>query len=302
MNNCPTELHSYICQLACTDDGRTARSLARLSKYFREVSDPFRYQSIAISGLDQIVELVSQLQNVPNRPIRHLFLSDQSYRQNDHQLGKQICNLEISNINHILRLTAPTLETLTFCATCPSNSTSLIASLFKYAFPHLVELTVFGFYPFPHFSGGMPRLERLHLAGNRNPHGLLQIGNLEAACPNLTHLRISGLSMALSFVEELEDALSEGHGPHVLFESKLPPHIRYLLVHPGLAPSVSGKERVWHKMDGAMMKKLAQLGEGVKSIECMLLDRNLPESSCELVRREWSDRLEDRDGCWIKTQ
>jgi len=297
----PTELHSYICQLACTDDGRTARSLAQLSKYFRDVSEPFRYQSIAISGIDQILELVSRLQNGPPhiRPIRHLFISDKSYPRDDHQPRKDAHDLAGANMSHILRLAAPTLESLTFCASCPANSTALIAALFNLAFPRLFELTVVGFYPFPRLPAGMPRLERLHLSGNRNPHGLLQIGNLGAACPNLTHLRISGLCMALSFVEELEEALTEKRDPHALFESKLPSKVRCLLVQPGPAPLFAGKHRVWDKMENAMMKKLVQLSEDVKGVNYFLVDRNLPESSCELVRREWAERLDGGNGCWI---
>ncbi|KAF8888307.1 hypothetical protein BD779DRAFT_465024 [Infundibulicybe gibba] len=62
MDTCPPELHSYICRLACFDDGTTVRALNLVSRYFHEISRPFLYQSISLYSHDQVDELVSKLQ------------------------------------------------------------------------------------------------------------------------------------------------------------------------------------------------------------------------------------------------
>ncbi|KAF9448535.1 hypothetical protein P691DRAFT_639233, partial [Macrolepiota fuliginosa MF-IS2] len=194
----PPELHSYICSLACTDDGYTARSLSRVSKYFAQITLPYLYQSLCISEPTRIRNLAKKLQTTPahQRRIHHLFISDAS---GERDLA--------SSIISILTLSAPTLETLALVAPAPLSSTSLIARLLRTRFPRLYELTISGHYPFPSSSPScFPSLERLHLLGNRNPHGLLNLGALESSMPALTHLRISGLSLAVSFSQELHQA------------------------------------------------------------------------------------------------
>jgi hypothetical protein len=320
MDTCPTELHSYICELACTDDGRTARSLSQLSTYFRAVSEPFRYQSLVLCGpAPRVLSLVSRLRTRPPHvgPVRHLFLSDTDPTSTPTSTSTALADA----IHALLLTTSPTLETLALCAPRPAHSTLLTGALLGLPFPRLLELTVLGFYPFPRVPGGMPRLARLHLAGNRNPHGLLQMGALDAACPRLTHLRVSGLCMALSFVEELEEALAAGGkgeggegegeggggregggGPQAVFQARLPPKLKCLLVQPAPpAPSFFRSHGVWEKMEAAMMMRLARLtgGAGAGGVRYGLLDRSVRETSCERVRRDWAERLDGGEGCWI---
>lgn len=303
MNSFPTELHCYICQLACTDDGHTARFLTRVSHYFRDVSKPFQFQSLAITGFDQMLELLSRLETTPPhmRRIRHLFLSDQSPQCSNHLPAKCTADMEKSSIIRILSYAAPTLETLTFFGSCPSTSTSNIASIFGIVFPNLAELNIVGYYPFPHLPGGMPRLERLHLRGNRNPHGLLQMGNLDVACPKLTHLRISGLTMAMSFAQELEEALtSDGHALPGLFAPKLPPNIRSIVIQPTAVPSISSRRGTSSLKERVMMERLQRLASGNgKGVQYTLVESTPPECSSDAARHEWIERLAGRDGCWV---
>ncbi|KAI0668203.1 hypothetical protein C8Q78DRAFT_1071507 [Trametes maxima] len=221
MDSLPLELHAHILEFACTDDGTTARSLALVSRYVREVSAPYIYQSIAISGMEQMSELVGRLDVIPPhlRRIRHLFLSDWTRSQakervvrasEDAQDGYEA---EKTLALRILALAAPMLETLAVVVSCPYTGPSILGSLFTLPLPRLVHLSVHGFYPFPNVPRSMPRLERLHLSGNRNPHGLLQLGSLDTACPALTHLHISGLVAAVSFAEEMRAAF-EGQDDH----------------------------------------------------------------------------------------
>jgi hypothetical protein len=287
--------------------------LAHVSKYFSNVARPFRYQSLAISGIDQVVDLSTRLENTPAhmRRIRHLFISDHSHLKIErHRTAKRLGDHGKNAIIRILNLAAPTAETLTLHASSPSTSTSLIAALFAIHFPRLVELTVIGFYPFPRVPGSMPRLTHLHLCGNRNPHGLLHMQSIRLACPNLTHLRISGLTMALSFVEELTEALRASDGSDnqssALFAPQLPPKLRILMIQPGPVPSASIHTSASVK-DRMMMERLVEVVDTSvnphpKGVDVVLVERDTlsvdGSSTYENVRREWSVRSNGGEGCW----
>lgn len=300
----PVELHSYICEFACTDDGYTARSLGRVSKYFREVALPFHYQSIAVSGHHQIFELDSRLQRTrPHlRRVRNLFISVK-----DEGFGDQISLKRAGGTSHttrLLGLVSSTIEMMAVHCDNPKASTSLLAFLFGLHYPHLRDLTVFGYYPFPHVPNAMPRLNHLHLSGNRNPHGLLQMGSLDVACPELTHLRISGLSRATSFVAELAEAVAGEEGFGLSFNANLPRGIRHVIVQPGpLVPkaSKSGKGTSSRLSDDCMMNLLARLvgNNGVNgNVRFTLLERSECESVTDITKRQWLRRLDGGEGDW----
>jgi len=154
MNAFPVEIHSYICEFACTDDGLTARSLGLVSKYYREVVHPFRYQSIAVSGQLQISELERRLERtLPHlRRVRNIFISDGI---KDNELVGPL-QRSAPHITRLLGLVSSSVETLTLHCDHPKTSTSLLAFLFGLYYPHLRELTVVGYYPFPHVPNAMP--------------------------------------------------------------------------------------------------------------------------------------------------
>lgn len=296
----PPELHSYICAFACSDGGYTVQALSLVSRYFRDIARPYLYQSLSLSGVDQIMAAAVKLENTPVhlRRVQHLFISDESQRRNDHQLGKRICDMEATSIVRIITFAAPTLQTLAFVTTCPLTGTSLIGRLFRILFPSLRELTVSGFYPFPSSPGKMPLLERLHLNGNRNPHGLLQVGALENVCPSLTHLRVSGLALAASFAQELEESLNPDELS--MFPSNLPPHMREIIIQPSSSPPMSGKPSTAQVKDRTMMIWLeqAQCLSSSTSVRLSLLPRRETEMLPNDVRKGWFSRLHGGNGCW----
>ncbi len=209
MNDWPVELISYVFQLACADAGHTVRSLSLTSKKFREIARPFLYHSLVISSLGQFVTLVEKLKATPLhlRHIRHLFLA-----LNHDPHSQDTCTADASLIIGALQSVADDLQTLTLVAPCPFAGTLILSCLFRLPFPRLEELTIAGLYAFSFQAGNFPRLQRLHFAaGNRNPHGLFQFGAFDKAFPELTCLRVSGLSRALSFVDELERGLENGY-------------------------------------------------------------------------------------------
>ncbi|KAF9487687.1 hypothetical protein BDN71DRAFT_1485276 [Pleurotus eryngii] len=202
MNSCPSELHSYIVHLACAP-------CLPVSRHYHAIAVPFIYQSMALDGADRISKVAATLEKTPShrRRIRHLFISDapssSKREREDTDPGVETAMIQI------LRVAAPTLEPLTFLATTPCTSTCLISQLFRHSFPRVLELTVHGYYPFPSMPVSMPVLQRLHLSGNRNTHGLFQLGGLEASCPSISHLRISGVERAVAFVNELDSLLQQ---------------------------------------------------------------------------------------------
>lgn len=299
MNAFPPELHSYICHLACTDAGNTSRALTLVSSYFREIAKPFLYQSLALSGVAQIIELASKIETLPPhlRQIRHLYLSEQSYRYADQALLAESSSKKIAKL---ISLAAPTLETLVITGPAPASifTTAFLAQLLRTSFPQLRELTIHGFYPFPTSRSKLPALQRLHLAGYRNPVGLLS-GGLDAACPTLTHLRVSGLNTAVSFVHELEGALKREDVEIELFPAQFPTHLRMMVVQPGLPVSCEGRNAGARLKDSAMMKRLddiSSLSDMNKGVGIQVLERR--NLDCAVLKQQWLNRLNGGEGCW----
>ncbi|KAF9054683.1 hypothetical protein BJ165DRAFT_1324515, partial [Panaeolus papilionaceus] len=201
MNTLPPELHSYIFQLACTDNGQTIRTLNSVSSYFHEISKIFLYQTVSVSGPEQIEALLQRIEHIPqhHRLIRHLYLSDGTL-ENPKSASAQA-------ITRLLLIAAPHLHSLAFVIASPFQSTTLISRLLRTSFPNLIDLTISGFYPFPSSAGKFPKLQILHLHGNTNPVGLFQSNCLVKSCPALRSLHISGLKVAGPFVMELHEAL-----------------------------------------------------------------------------------------------
>jgi len=298
MNAFPVEIDSYICEFACTD-GHTASSLGLVSKYYRDVVHPFQYQSIAVSGQFQISELTGRLERtLPHmRRVRNLFISD---GPKDNELGITVQH-SVSHTTRLLGLVSSSVETLTLHCHNPRTSTSILAFLFALHYPYLRELTVVGYYPFPYVPNAMPRLQYLHLGGNRNPHGLLQMGSLDVVCPQLTHLRISSLSRATAFAAELAEAMMEDDTPLALLQATLPPNIRHVIVQPGLPMHGSGKFASARLSDDCMMDQLRSLVGDLElnpGIQFTLLKRSEYGDNPSTSKQHWLERLDGGVGCW----
>jgi len=293
MDILPAELHSHIFSLACTDDGYTARSLSLLSRYFFQISLPFRYLSICITKTPQIQSLSERLQATPShlRRIDHLFISDDG------------CDPQaLVNFMDILTLAAPTLKTLALIAASSLTSASLIARIFRACFPRLHELTIFGYYPFPSTPSCFPSLERLHLFGNHNPYGLLSLGGLESVMPNLTYLRVSGLTLAVSFSQELEQAFASSSTGEEdrMFPAKLPPKLKHISIQCG--PEFTKSSLNLRLKDENMMQNLEKLEERVTkeghATRFSLLARSTKKLTVDDLHEQWVDRLRGKAGCW----
>ncbi|CCM03260.1 uncharacterized protein FIBRA_05387 [Fibroporia radiculosa] len=78
MEDIAVELWMRIFSFACTDDGSTGRSLSLVSKFFQDVSRPYRLQSIVLKDREQLHDFAEILQRTPpeHRRIHHLFIAD----------------------------------------------------------------------------------------------------------------------------------------------------------------------------------------------------------------------------------
>lgn len=312
MDTLPLELHAQIFAFACSDDGSTAHALALVSKYVREVAAPYRYQSLAISGMEQMSALVSRLDATPPhlRRVRNLFLSDWTRAQTKERVMRTSEDaqdrylLEKTLALRILTLAAPTLETLTVMVACPYTGPPLLGALFSTPMPRLTELAVHGFYPFPHAPGVMPRLERLHLSGNRNPHGLLELGSLDSACPSLTHLHVSGLVAATSFAEELRSAVLKQSAPLETslenamprtpssFLASLPPLLRYITTEARPLAVSTPRQRGMQLMHSKMLASLRELeSRGDVPARVTVVEGSEDEDVYSGLHRDWQSRL-----------
>lgn len=292
MDTFPIELHAYILEFACTDDGTTARSISLVSSYFNKIVRQFLYQSIAVSGYDNIRTLETRLSAIPAhlRRTRNLYIADTSNTPDG-------AKLTTPHLTRLLALLSPTIESLSLQCANPRTSTVLISFLFGLHHPCLRELAVTGYYPFPHLPRAMPRLTHLHLNGNRNPHGLLMVGGLEAACPNLTHLRISGLQGARSFTKELAEAVEGSGEDEELFVAKLPPKVRHIYIQPGAAALVAKPTSVKPSPDDYMMETLHSLVNN-HGVRCALVQSEEGAGA----KADWINLLEGGDGCWATSR
>ncbi|KAI0320308.1 hypothetical protein OF83DRAFT_1053339, partial [Amylostereum chailletii] len=64
-DRCPMEIWETISRLACTDDGRTGRALALVSRYMNAVSAPHQLQSLSASSAQQLPALATMLERRP---------------------------------------------------------------------------------------------------------------------------------------------------------------------------------------------------------------------------------------------
>ncbi|KAF7308980.1 hypothetical protein MKEN_01098700 [Mycena kentingensis (nom. inval.)] len=74
LDRLPPELCQAIFRFACTDAGTTGRALSLVSTSVRELSSPYKLQSIAIVGRAQILGFAALLERTPDRLRRTRFL------------------------------------------------------------------------------------------------------------------------------------------------------------------------------------------------------------------------------------
>ncbi|TEB27482.1 hypothetical protein FA13DRAFT_1736613 [Coprinellus micaceus] len=245
----PPELHSHIAYLAClADTGPTILSLSQVSKYLNGVSCPYLFHTVSVAGPHRISLLSSALQKyvssprpVGGAPVGNLYLGMNQLPSLSERVGL------VSTVSRILALSSTSLRTLTIdFSGAMQESPLLFSRVFRTSFPKLEDLTLIGFYPNPTIPSppssrrpsvppspttstakspssptpllnslegeratNFPNVKRLHLSGNRGPSGLFSVGSIASVFPSLEELKVSGLSMAVGFANEVEEALRQ---------------------------------------------------------------------------------------------
>ncbi|KAK0234321.1 hypothetical protein IW262DRAFT_145693 [Armillaria fumosa] len=273
--SCPNELVFLICQLACSDGGQTFSVLRQVSKFFHNITLPLRFTSISLSSATQFTRLNRELPLLPpTHGVRHLFISQTPENLSDYV--------------SLLQITSCTLETLSLYMTSGPVSTAFVASVYRVSFPNLRDLTISGFYSYP-LAAKMPQLRRVHFVGNRNPLGLLDIG-FDVFFPSLTHLRISGVSSAPAFAEELQMVLESD--PAVL-----PRTLRHIIVQ--LGPVVPRAEVADNKMAKVFRELVTSCDDNMCTKFILREDRMEERAfSKEKTREMWMESIMGREGWW----
>ncbi|KAF9078429.1 hypothetical protein BDP27DRAFT_1309570 [Rhodocollybia butyracea] len=340
----PTELLTQIFTLSTAlDSGKTLRSLLHVSRRFYNICAPLKFHCVTLTTSLGVTRFYQELERCADAPthlrrILHLYIS--LSLSNVHADAERDI---ITQLFCIIQTAAETLQTLTLTYHNTLFSTSVFGRLFRQSFPVLVELTIHGFYPFPSpmspnelpaptpssdflpkaGSSFMPMLERLHLGGNRNPYGLLQLSSLDKCFPRLTHLAVSGLLMAASFVEEIKSALDEHlarrlgpkdtsctNGSIALGGTlaRLPSGLQSLVLQPGFMPLVGLRPGITdsaEKKDSRMMAGLKEVEEAEKRgrgvVRVMLKDRMQTSDQVSInsgLYSDWLDRMNGARGYW----
>ncbi len=270
LSSFPPELLFLICEYAWNSDG--GRHLSLVSKLFRDITVPLQYRCVSMTTTNRSIALIIPKDLPAFHRVRHLFVS--------HAPPSATAWMDA------LKEVADTLETL--CVDLPS--THLLSCVFRIGFPRLRELTVNGFYPFPARNVDMPQLRRLHLAGHRNPQGLLE-GMWGCG---LEVLRISGATGAYMFAKEVQDVLlrrdDEDDGAGVLESLKL------LMIQ--LGPEIPTKKRA----DEQMLEVLRGVAQQkrVDGPRLVLVEDRLEGSKLDSKQTMaiWRDGIDGLDSWW----
>jgi hypothetical protein len=266
MNDCPAEVWTRIFSFACTDGGKTGRSLTRVNSYFGQASQDVMLQSIEIRGAKQLQSFLSMLQKTPAnaRRVKHLYVSTyeipqedaipppeqmfeflygygsytQSYQKESREEPQpdEVCAMLLQ----VITILAPTLRSLHLGSLCRDHI------LLPITLPNLTDLSIHG--PFPSWSIDdhtilpFPHLRRLSLSGFSDyPMNLFP--SIRRLAPALSDLHLSPQNPTRVFRGDLQQALSVADDGNAGEQNdKLPASLTHIVVHPCEAP---GEDKYW---------------------------------------------------------
>lgn len=296
----PTEIWTEICIAACTDTGFTGRSLACLSQFFRLVSQPVQYQSIALHGFEQIIAFASILDRTPTLhcQVKYLFITkaqpprlSENY-ETDPKRRESVFNMkEVSDAFWtIMTATSPTIEIL-----------------------HL-NFAEYEHHPIP--FGGFPRLRELQSDGLSLRHStvsssypiypVLRYWNINTVPPP----SLNGVALAanwITFLPSIAPSLSHFQVPEYCFmpDNILEDFARTLLgvalqSHGGgeSSPLPMSVEKVFVKprassIMGSLLRPMNKRGDA-RFVLLPLYRWDEPSYGLEA----WLDRVDGGEGCW----
>ncbi|KAF7363635.1 hypothetical protein MSAN_01020700 [Mycena sanguinolenta] len=267
----PPEICAHIFEFACTDSGRTGRSLGRVSRYIRQTSEFARYTNIALVGRAQILRFAQFLAEHAHIRVktRRLFINGQDSKKRMVYAAcageKEAAQLEYTKMTrlsppqresvyaHLLRRKEVANAVESILRTLGPSLEDLDISLNEYvkkflvnpiSLPHSVSLTTRC--DFPVRPEDAPLLEPtqslryLHIVDSTRHWVCMEnfitsgATGISHFAPLLTHLRLSQLQQEAMFMGQLEYALDPSRDPHYPLLWILPPTIEHLLLKPGV--------------------------------------------------------------------
>jgi len=284
---CPAEICSEIFSFTCLDSGYTGRSLSLVSRYINWTSRPFKFQSLAVIGYEQLVAFAEIIENTPDdfRRVRTIFISAHSrgIASDSKALPVDYARRYKAHaaVERILHTISPYVEVVhaffIFARPFP---------LLPVKLPALAELTVHG--PMDantavdeniYFSS----LKHLHLTTFNDPSFILT--QMIRITPLLTHLRFSAQDHSHIFVDRLREALEPS-------PTKFPPAFEKLYIHAPTAPNrkwMQGMDVTLYEHTISSLERLSQ------ERSCLVL---LPPLRLGLFRMI---TIQDAEKAWLQS-
>ena len=297
---------------ACTDGGRTACALSRVSQYFRDVVLPLQLDNVSLIGIRNIDCFAALLQSREMHPelcrVQHLFLWIEA--KNEALTRRKLRPA----LRYILGKTAPGL--ITFTDGVPQRMDE-DGHILDFTFPMLRELTIRSpkkkskFVTRPNREPSFPSLRYLHvMSSSKNAYAYTQYAS------NLTHLRLPikereispQLREAIQFVVKPDVAATEPRDQTTLLlplPLKFVPTLEKIFIEARWLYTPRG---VWSDSENAQsqwLENILNLDEKKKIV--LISDGTFPPGSDDLrdslqktAQKNWEERIVGGPGCWIE--
>ncbi|PPQ75886.1 hypothetical protein CVT24_000741 [Panaeolus cyanescens] len=305
MDQLPAEIWTQIISHACNDNGFTARSLSQTSHYFHTLSKPFRFRSVVVRGIPQLINFCRILEATADRDriVKNLFLSTyqhdyeylnpnpryklallefykpggdpRRFQPTPEEIVDEYEELVIHCLMRILVVVSSTVRNLYIW--CTHDRVFLLPPI---PLPELVSLTMAGPYTSiqkasSELTPTFPELRRLQLSDLYIGASSMLFTTLKECTPNLTHLRLEPANpYSDGFRTEIKKILNF---PHVQNErSDLAPNstiafpgsLEKLIIHPGYLEE-SGGCMTSRLNQFASITALKRLADDPRVIVCM---------------------------------
>jgi hypothetical protein len=244
LDSLPNELLSSIFALACTDGGKSASVLRRVSRRIQLTAEVYRFRAAAVAGAVEIAALVNALENCSpeQRIIQHLFVSDKAPSRphispaDGSQLppsnADYVAQAHLSPLIHALvQYGAPHLLTLTIITSCGDKLGGALAGTYL---PQLHTLTL-------HEQLRVSLEAHLHLPRvcvlniSLRSYDSNQLESLVRKCPALEQVRVYGAEISAEVCRRLimDNTLRISPVSYEIFSSGRPDYHSVLLAHVG---------------------------------------------------------------------
>ncbi|RPD67418.1 hypothetical protein L227DRAFT_569561 [Lentinus tigrinus ALCF2SS1-6] len=310
METLPLETLHHIFLFACSDGGSTGISLSLVSRSYRDIVRPVRYNSVALIGYTNIGTFLRCYRNdraalqSPEQDIapiiRHLLLTTDA-SDIDRVIRPGGTAILQSILLDLFQLIGSTLVTLSY--TCHAQMEIILA---KCAFPRLQELTFLrnvaipyqfsAVAPLPEYAQlprALPSLRKLHvILITTLDHAVpVILARWAHAAPNVTHLRISNLRGGMRGIEWMRDMLEAEP------DTRPYPSLAHIVIQPYARP-------VQATYSGGMTQAIHSqfIGEVEAFQQAAPADLNLvrlePTGWSQMLLGEWLDGIAGGTGAW----